>query len=96
MSLRVNRCISSSTGMAMVATVVVRHRLVRWVVAERMLDRMDFKLHARAGRLAEHGSSHRTPDGKQDDQHKEQPEAKRFHDGGILREGLAGQVGTEV
>ena len=82
--------------MAMVATVVVRHGLVRLVVAERMLDCRDFGLHARAGHIAEHGCSHRAPDGEQDDQHKEQPEAKRFHDGGILREGIAGQVGTGV
>lgn len=83
-------------GMAMAATVVVRHRAVNGIVGERVLGGADLVLHARAGHLAEHGRSHCAPDGEQDDQHKQQPDAEGFHDGRLLREGFIGRTGTQV
>ena len=83
-------------GMAMVATVVVRHRAVHGVVGERVLGGADLVLHARAGHLAEHGRSHCAPDGKQDDQHKQQTGAEGFHDGRLLRERFISRIGTQV
>jgi len=81
--------------MVMTAAVVVRHRMVHLLVTDRVVEGTDFQLHARAGNRAQHGGGHRTPDGEQYGQHKQQPDAKGFHDGELLREELARQVRTK-
>lgn len=61
------------------AAMVVRRLLVVHVVVVRVLSDAQFALHARAADRAQHGCSHRTPDGEQYSQQQQEPDPDGLH-----------------
>lgn len=66
--------------MLSIAAVFVRRRIVHVVMAG-MLMLAQLGLHPRTANRAQHGTSHRTPDGKQDGKQQQEPDSDSLQDG---------------
>ena len=65
--------------------------IARLVVMARgmVVHKPQFALHAHTGRRAQHGASHRAPDGEQRSEQQQEPDAKQFHERKVSRRTLS-------